>query len=300
MSGFRKRTISRIGAIVGPALVSAHLSVALSQTDPAQNDQPNRVSVEYVEPQNPDLQELYGLLKDHRVLEKIQEILGPLRLPEELTIKTMECRVVNSWYGREALKPTVTICYEYLKNILESLPKDTTSAGVTPADAAVGQFFWVTLHETGHAAFDIFDVPIFGHAEDAADNFATYVMLQFGRGQARRFIGGAAWAWRAYLGDYKRNPVVQRRLAAFASDHGLPEERFYNLVCLAFGADPIEFSELNSYLPSARSASCKPDYQRLVHAFRKEISPHIDQDMARRVLDTDWLLGLESKPGAEK
>jgi hypothetical protein len=32
-----------------------------------------------------------------------------------------------------------------LERILESLTND----GVTPADAAVGQFFWVTLHEVG-------------------------------------------------------------------------------------------------------------------------------------------------------
>ena len=30
---------------------------------------------------------------------------------------------------------------------------------------------------------------------------------------------------------------MQTRLAAFASDHGLPQERFYNLLCLAFGAN---------------------------------------------------------------
>ena len=81
----------------------------------------------------------------------------------------------------------------------------------------------------------MFGVPIFGHEEDAADNFGTYIMLQFGRGQARRLIGCAAWAWRAYWGDYKKNPVVPKRIAAFASDHGLPEERFYNLLCVRYG-----------------------------------------------------------------
>src|SRR5437588_2550949 len=103
--------------------------------------------------------------------------------------------------------------------------------------------FWVTFHEVGHAAFDMFNVPIFGHEEDAADNFATFIMLQFGKGQAPRLINGAAWAWRAYLGDYQKNPVVPTRLAAFASDHGLPQERFHNLVCLAFGANSQEFAD---------------------------------------------------------
>src|SRR3974390_2532624 len=143
------------------------------------------------------------------------------------------------WYRRENFKPTVTICYEFLKRILESIPNENNPDGVTPADAAVGQFFWVTLHEVAHATFDIFKVPIFGHEEDAADNVATYVMLQFA--EARRLIGGAAWAWREYLRDYKRKPVVQVRLAGFASDHGQPQERLYNLLCMAYGSNPVLF-----------------------------------------------------------
>jgi hypothetical protein len=274
------------------AQILPNLALAQAQTTV------NRVFITYIPPDNSSFQQLYDLLKERRALEKIQEILSPLRLPEDLIIKTTECGAVNSFYKRENFKPTVTICYELLKHILDSLPNETT--GVTSADAAVGQFFQVTLHEVGHATFDIFEVPIFGHEEDAADNFATYIMLQFGREQARRLIGGAAWAWRAYLGDYKRNPVVQTRLAAFASDHGLPQERFYNLLCLAFGANKMEFAEAESYLPPTRSPTCLNEYQTLVRAFHKEISPHIDQEVARRVLDTNWLEALESKPSPHK
>ena len=45
--------------------------------------------------------------------------------------------------------------------------------------------FW-TLHETGHAAFDIFQVPLFGREEDAADLFAAYIMLHCCRKSAPR------------------------------------------------------------------------------------------------------------------
>ena len=73
------------------------------------------------------------------------------------------------------------------------------SEGVTADDAKVGQVLFLTLHEVGHAVFDIFNVPIFGSEEDAADNFATYIMLQFA--EARRLIRGAAWAWSSYLAE---------------------------------------------------------------------------------------------------
>ena len=51
-------------------------------------------------------------------------------------------------------------------------------------DAAVGQFFYVFAQGTG------FHATIFGRAEVAADQFATHILLQFGKEQARRLIGG--------------------------------------------------------------------------------------------------------------
>jgi Putative metallopeptidase len=281
--------------VIGALLLN--LAAAQSQpTVPQSGGQLDRLSIVYVPPNNSGFQELYDLLQQHRALEKVKEMLSPFQLPEQLTIETTECGAVNSYYQRKNFKPTVTICYEFLKRILELLPNEATPAGLTPTDAAVGQFFWVTFHEVGHAAFDMFNVPIFGHEEDAADNFATFIMLQFGKGQARRLINGAAWAWRAYLGDYQKNPVLQTRLAAFATDHGLPQERFYNLVCLAFGANSQEFADLASFLPPTRSPNCSHEYQTLVRAFRQEIRPHIDQEQARVVLDTDWLQEVEDKP----
>ena len=79
-------------------------------------------------------------------------------------------------------------------------------------------------------------------------------MLQFGKERARRLIAGGAWAWRMYVADYRTKPIVQTQLAGFASNHGQPEERFYNLMCLAFGADPVTFADLteDGYLPPNR------------------------------------------------
>jgi hypothetical protein len=274
-------------------LIGLNSAFAQSQTSFFQAD---RISIAYNAPASAQYQDVYELLRQHNALEKIKEILSPFQLQEQLTIETAECGAVNSYYQRKNSKPTVTICYEFLKRVLELIPNEATSTGLTPLDAAVGQFFWVTFHEVGHAAFDMFNVPIFGHEEDAADNFATFITLQFGKGQAHRLINGAAWAWRAYLGDYQKNPVVQTRLAAFATDHGLPQERFYNLICLAFGAKSQEFADFASFLPPMRAPNCSHEYQTLLRAFRREIRPHLDMDQARLVLDTDWLEQVEALP----
>src|SRR4029453_15351798 len=113
--------------------------------------QSKRISVEYEPPKKPPPQPLYEMLKEHRVLEKMQEIFSPFQLPIELTFKTVGCDgVSNAWYSR----PAVTICYEYLAEIQRDMPKETTPVGITPVDAVLGQFFYAIAHETGHAMFD--------------------------------------------------------------------------------------------------------------------------------------------------
>ena len=68
-----------------------------------------------------------------------------------------------------------------------------------------------------------------------------------------------------------------------------PKKCYYNLLCLAVGAQRQVFADLEAYLPRTRSPHCVLEYQRLVHAFNKTILPHIDREMARKVLDTNWL-----------
>jgi len=246
--------------------------------------QTSRIRIEYYAPTNPALQGVYKLVKERRTLEKMQELFSPLRLPIELTLRTGSCDgVANAWYDR----PAISVCYEYLDQIYQSLPKKTTPEGVTPEDAVVGEVFYVFAHEMGHATFDLFKVPMFGDVENAADHFAGYIMLQFGRDQARGLITGAAYTYNNYV----QNPEVLAPLRAFSDIHGAPAQRFYNLLCLAYGADPTLFGDLvaKGYLPKDRSKNCKREYDQVAFAFREFMAPHLDQQLEKQVLDKTWL-----------
>jgi hypothetical protein len=262
---------------------------------------PNRIRIAYDPPKTPSQQMLYDLLKEHRVLETVQQILSPFRFRTDLTIKTMPCDgMINSWYNTDDSVPTVHMCYELLQDILHTAPKETTPYGITPRDAMVGQFLFWTLHEFGHAAFDLYNIPLFGREEDAADQFAVYIMLQFGKDRARQLVGGAAYAASEFVKNYQQNPEVEKRLDKYSSVHGLPEQRFYNFLCMAYGADPKTFADVveNGALPKKRAGNCSYEYETFSKAWHAEISPHIDQKMARAVLDTTWLRqsGTESPP----
>lgn len=245
--------------------------------------QSGRIAVEYVAPANPVHEPIYKVLKERRALEKLQEIFSPFQLPVDLTLRTVGCGQSNAWYYRQA----VSVCYEYLAEIRKHLPLETTQAGVTPTDAMLGQFFYVFAHEMGHAVFDTLAIPVFGRLEDAADQFAVYIMLQFGKADARRLVTGAAYSYR----DSVLHPNVDEPLKLFSDAHGLPAQRFYNLLCLAYGADSQLFADFvdKGYLPKGRASDCRREHGEVAYAFQKLIVPHLDKALARKVLDKSWL-----------
>jgi hypothetical protein len=258
----------------------------------ANDARPNRVRIEYEPPQNPTHQALYETLMERRVLEQTQHMLSPFRFPVELTIKTMGCDgLINSWFSYDDSVPTVHICYELLQDIIRSVPQDTSPLqGVTPHDAVVGPFLFWTLHEVGHAVFHIFEVPLFGREEDAADQFAVYLMLQFDKDQAHRWVEGAVYAAHGFIKELQQSPELQKRMEKFASVHGLPEQRVFNGLCLAYGSDPVLFADVldSGLLPKTRAGNCEHEYQTFAFAFKSIIRPHIDREMARAVLNTTW------------
>jgi hypothetical protein len=261
----------------------------------AEHEQLGRIRVQYDPPKNPEHQQLYQRLKELRVLETIQEILSPLRLPAKgLVIKTLGCGVINSWYNDDDpgdSGPTVHMCYELLRNIIKTTSTDDLRPNVTRHDAIVGQFLFWTLHETGHAVYDIFQLPLFGREEDAADLFAGYMMLHLGRDQARRWVEGAAYSAQEFMKDF--GPADN-----YSSVHGLPQQRFYNLICLAYGADPVTFADVTKnltdsmskqgVLPKQRADDCEYEFQTFDRAFRTQIRPHVDLALAKAVMDTSW------------
>jgi Putative metallopeptidase len=259
----------------------------------AEEEPSGPIHVQYVPPKDPAHQKVYEMVRARGTLERVQKIFSPFRLPVDVLIRTVDCDgVSNAWYSREGNRPTVSVCYEYLQEIWKSMPeKNTPDTGlVTMSDAICGQLFFAMAHELGHAMFDIFDVPVFGRQEDAADQFATFIILQFGGEQARRMVSGAAYGYRAYIKDLKEKPKVTLPLAAFSSDHGAPEQRYFNLICTAYGYDPKLFAGEMDRIPEPRANKCKWEYDDLKFAFQTVFRSHLDYDMVKKVLATKWLV----------
>jgi hypothetical protein len=83
----------------------------------------------------------------------------------------------------------------------------------------------------------------------------------------------------------------------FADEHGTPAQRFYNLLCTAYGFDPKLFSDVvkKEFLPEDRVVVCEREYAQLSHAFDTLIGPYIDQKLAR-TLHKRWLPPVTATP----
>jgi Putative metallopeptidase len=225
------------------------------------------------------------------VLEKIQELLGPFRLPRRVLMKVEGCDgVANAFFNEEG----VTVCYEYLDEVWANVPKETTPEGIAPIDALVGPMVDVFLHEFGHVVFQLLEVPVLGREEDAADQFSAYLMLHFGPEEARRLITGTAYVFHKDVQD----PQVTIERKEFADTHGTPAQRFYNLLCIAFGANGELFADISGkgYLPWDRAIWCEDEYRQVVRAFQRLIAPHIDETLAKETMAKKWLPDVTLRP----
>jgi hypothetical protein len=274
-------------AFAAISMILALVPPAVAQTAPARA---SRISVVHVPPKNPAHQAIHNLLKEHRSLEKLQELLSPFRLPRPVMMRLEECDgEANAWYDDDV----VTVCYEYIQDIWQNAPEETTPTGVAPIDAVCGPLYDVFLHELGHALFDVLDVPLLGREEEAADQVSAYIMLQLGKAEARRLIMGTAYA---YQREAETSPAPVT-LKQFADQHGTPAQRLFNLLCFAYGADAKLFADIvkKGYLPKERAEACDDEYQQVEHAFQKLIDPHIDQVLKKRVFKKSWLPDVSTR-----
>ncbi len=284
----------RPSVTVGIPMVLVLLGLAWTgQPATAQPAAANRILIEYAQPTNPQHQPIYDKLRQKAVLERIQTMLSPFKLPRPLTFRTASCDgEINAWFEGDA----VTICYEYVEYVMESAASRKRPDWVTEHHAVTGAMIDVFLHEGAHALFDYLDIPLLGREEDAADQVAAYMLLSLGRQDTPQLVAGIVYIYlnEAGIRDF---PKLRRKRLKFvdykhaADVHSTPLQRMFNTLCLAYGASPDLFaSAINrGALPAERAEGCQDEFAQVDKAFRRLLLPHIDQDSLRGVLARDTL-----------
>lgn len=246
-----------------------------------------------------------------KALEEFARFLSPLKLSNTLWLYTSDCDgVVNAFYNPD--ERSIKICYgfvEYIEKTADRLIKMAKAdpkqfpAGFGREEFITGAFIGVVLHETGHAVFDLLDVPVFGREEDAADQMAVFLALQFDKDVARSLIKAISYMWAAgsnppteapseaeVEGEKDANKRCGRDpFCAYADEHGTDYQRMFNSVCVAYGADPKAFKDFATAGWVPKNRDCAGEYQKLRMAFGKTIYPFLDPTLLKKVQSIKWL-----------
>jgi hypothetical protein len=232
-------------------------------------------------------------LEERKVLEQFSQVLSPLQLKSELLVVTAECpehEGPNSDYtpGIQRLR----MCYEMLDFIENGAavppaqqPRPPRPFGpyglhpeVTRVEAILGGWVGIFLHEAGHAVFDIQKIPRLGKEEDAADQIAAFIMVQFGTEVSRIMVKGSYNLWRHMHGVFGPG--------AAAGVHSLNLQRSHNYLCIGYGGQPEALKDLaDRWLSEARKENCAAEFKQAQLAFRKTFiqTKYIDEELMKKV-----------------
>jgi hypothetical protein len=105
------------------------------------------------------------------------------------------------------------------------------------AEFVSGNMLFVLLHELAHAAITQMGLPVLGKMEDAADSFAALRLIRVGSDFSRRVLTDAAEGW--FMEDRRDRKIGDK--VAYYDEHGLNQQRAYEIVCLVVGSDEDKF-----------------------------------------------------------
>ncbi len=137
-----------------------------------------------------------------------------------------------------------------------------------------GNALFVLLHELGHAAITEMGLPVLGRMEDAADTFAALRLIRIGSDFSHRVLIEAAKGW--FLADRRDRRTGDK--VQFYDEHGLNQQRAYEIVCLMVGSDQDKFKDLakETMLPEERRDTCAGDYSNAVYSWDLVLRPHLN------------------------
>ena len=255
-----------------------------------------QIEINYEAPTNPAFMPIYNALKKRQVLETLQRFLVPLKLPidRKLVIKSAQCDASASGYQSGG---PATICYEYIAQVDQLAPRSPVAlvqGEVTREQAINGPIIQALLHNIALAVFDLWDIPVWGRTDDAADRLAAFVMVQFGPDVAWNAIVGTAW----FLASNTTETI------SYSDVRGAFAQRYYTTLCIALGAElhketGAEWGKQYSFagflstaagsLPMSRANSCGAEYELIKRAFVSLIFPHVDQSLLTEVRQSKWV-----------
>ena len=226
--------------------------------------------VVYSEPENPAYVAIEEVLKSSHLFELFAEGENQhFALPNDIGIILLECGSENAFYKPEA--KSIVICYELFSRIANAFRDETDSY----EDEELGSLtlqttLFIFYHELGHALIDVFNLPITGREEDAADQLSSLFFIE--AGEDIMALNGAYWFYLISSGKRTTKKLL-------ADEHSLDKQRYYNILCWVYGSDPEKHSDLvgkgKEFLTQERAERCPAEYAKVESSWNVLLSPYL-------------------------
>lgn len=223
------------------------------------------ITLEYIEPEDDDFQEVYEALQKTSIVEDMVEILNNrLALPQDIPVYFTECDESDAFYDMDS--QDISMCYELIEEYVEIFTDEDTSKKEYREEIAFAALFTL-FHEIGHALVDILELPITGREEDAVDNFAAVMLIENGEEGIEATVTGIIQF--EIDAEEETEDVEDIEDVDFGGEHSLNIQRFYNLSCFVYGSDPDKFDYFleEDYLPEDRAEVCEDEYEQKVRSW---------------------------------
>lgn len=184
-----------------------------------------------------------------------------IKVPRPINLNLSELGSTNAYYLEQ--QHSISISYEIIAYFFQFFARETPE---DVAENTAGAFIFVTFHELGHCLIHELDLPATGREEDAVDEFATLLLIDFGPQGEQAIMAAALW--------FASNPQSQ---LPFYDEHSMDQVRFYNVMCLLYGSNPQKYRKFAQTIgiPQRRLDLAEQEFRKKDRAWTFLLKPHI-------------------------
>ncbi len=213
--------------------------------------------------------EAVSMIKNSGVVEEVVELLNSeFNFANQLTIV----------FGEEdgpLYDPNINeihIPYFFITEVEERfLFSGYEETGISIEDATMDALMHTLFHEAAHSFIYMFDLPVIGKEEDAADSLATVLLVEFYEDGAEIAITAAD------LFQLESEDTEAFSDESFWDEHSLDIQRFYATLCQVYGSNPDEYGYLKESVgfSDERAELCEEEYYNLVRSWMMLLEPYM-------------------------
>ncbi|MFI9504755.1 DUF4344 domain-containing metallopeptidase [Nocardia sp. NPDC052566] len=268
-----RKTITVVVAVACAALLltgCGKTKAAKDAAPPAANS--NKITVRYENPTKPEHQKYLNELKAKSLIDRETEYVNrELVFPINISFVTKECGVANAYWDG---KSEMSLCYELLakseQDYKKWFPNDGADKLETYLESLVLDAYY---HELAHALHQLYDLPVAGNAEDAADRLSAYMLTELEP-------DGVLLANVALHYHIEASHDTDIKQIAWYDEHPVNAQRALNYTCWVYGANPAKHAaalvgDQPGQLPQARAEKCEFEAATNAASWGKLLQPHL-------------------------